>query len=225
MSFATPIRDMRFALDQMAGFGALQRTGAYPELSDDLVDAIMGEMGKFCDGVIAPLNWTSDQNGAVLENGVVRTSPGFQDAYKQYVEGGWGGLAFPEDVGGQGLPSTLAVALLDGLNQGCMSFALCTMLTNGAVKAMLHAGDETQRRLYLPKLVSGEWTATMNLTEPHAGSDLSELRTKAEPIGGGLYKISGQKIYITFGDHDMAENTVHLVLARLPDAPEGTCGV
>ena len=225
MKFSTPTRDMRFALEQMAGFDALTRTGAYPDLSDDLVGAILGEMAKYCDNVVAPLNEKSDREGARLENGVVRTTPGFKEAYAQYVDGGWGALAFPEEWGGQGLPQTLAIALVDALNGACMSFAIGTTLTTGAVKAILHAGTDEQKRLYLPKMVSGAWTGTMNLTEPQAGSDLSAVRTKAEPAGGGRYKISGQKIFITYGDHDMTDNIVHLVLARLPDAPEGTTGI
>lgn len=225
MTFATPVRDMRYALDHMAGFDALERSGAFEDLSDDLVSAILEEMGKYCDNVIAPLNWESDQNGAVLENGVVRTTPGFKDAYRQYVEGGWNSLAFPEEVGGQGLPSTLAVALVDVLNGACMSFAIGTTLTTGATKALKAVGTEEQKRLYLEKMVSGEWTGTMNLTEPQAGSDLSGIRTKAEPVGDGRYKISGQKIFITYGDHDLTDNIIHLVLARLPDAPEGTGGI
>ncbi len=225
MTFATPIRDIRFTLDHMAGFGALARSGAFANLSDDLVGPILEEMAKFCDGVVAPLNEASDRNPARLENGVVRTPPGFKEAYRQYVEGGWNALAFPEEVGGQGLPQALAIALVDGLNGACMSFAIGTTLTTGAVKAILHAGTAEQRRLYLRKMVSGEWTGTMNLTEPQAGSDLSAVRTKAEPVGEGRYKISGQKIFITYGDHDLSANIVHLVLARLPDAPEGTAGI
>ena len=223
MTFATPVRDMRFALKQMAGFDALK--SAYETLDDDIVEAILGEMAKYCDQVVAPLNEGSDREGATLENGVVRTSPGFKEAYRQYVDGGWNALAFPEEWGGQGLPATLAVALVDGLNQACMSFAIGTTLTTGAIKAILHAGTDEQKKLLLPKMISGEWSGTMNLTEPQAGSDLSALRTKAEPVGDGTYKISGQKIFITYGDHDMTDNIVHLVLARLPDAPEGTGGI
>lgn len=225
MTFKTPVRDMAFTLDHMAGFGALERTGAFEDLSQDIVSAILEEMGKYCDNVVAPLNEKSDAEGAVLENGVVRTTAGFKKAYKQYVEGGWNALAFPHEAGGQGLPQALAVALVDGLNGACMSFAIGTTLTTGAVKAILHAATPEQKKLYLEKMVSGEWTGTMNLTEPQAGSDLSGVRTRAEPMGDGAYKISGQKIFITYGDHDMTDNIVHLVLARLPDAPEGTAGL
>ncbi len=225
MTFSTPVRDMQFVLEHAAGFSALEKTGAFPELSDDLVAAVMEEMGKYCDQVVAPLNEGSDAQGARLENGVVRTSPGFEQAYAQYVEGGWNSLAFPEEWGGQALPATLANALVDALNGACMSFAIGTTLTTGAVKAIMHAGSDEQKKLYLEKMVSGAWSGTMNLTEPNAGSDLSAVRSKAEPVGDGRYKISGQKIFITYGDHDMTDNIIHLVLARLPDAPEGTAGI
>ena len=225
MTYATPIRDMRFALDQMAGFPALIRSGAYPDLSVDTVDAILSGAAKYCDEVVAPLNAGSDRAPSRLENGVVRTSPGFKDAYRQYVEAGWNSLAFPAEWGGQGLPGTLANALVDALNGASMSFAIGTTLTTGAVKAILNAGADWQKKTYLPNMVSGAWTGAMNLTEPQSGSDLSALRAKAEPMSDGRYKISGQKIFITYGDHDMTENIVHLVLARLPDAPEGTAGI
>jgi alkylation response protein AidB-like acyl-CoA dehydrogenase len=225
MPFRTPVRDIRFALDQMAGFQGLLRSGAFEGLDNETVDAVLGEAGRYCDNVVAPLNWEADRSPARLENGVVRTSPGFKAAYRAYVEGGWNSLSFPAEWGGQGLPSTLALALVDGLNGASMSFAIGTTLTTGAVKAILHAGTDAQKQLLLPKLVSGEWTATMNLTEPQAGSDLSALRARAEPMGDGRYRISGQKIFITYGDHDLADNIIHLVLARLPDAPEGVAGI
>ena len=225
MTYSTPVRDMRFALNYMADIGTLSSCEAYGEFDDTLTDAILEEIGKFCDGVLAPLNWDSDQNGAKLVDGVVHTTPGFDEAYRQYVEGGWPSLAFSDAIGGQGLPQTLALALVDAMNAACMSFAIGTTLTSGAAKAVAVAGDDAQKEIYLGKLVSGEWAGTMNLTESHAGSDLSILRAKAEPVGDGRYKISGQKIFITYGDHELTENVVHLVLARLPDAPEGTRGI
>jgi alkylation response protein AidB-like acyl-CoA dehydrogenase len=225
MTYATPVRDLRFSLDHMAGLPSLMRSGAFPDLTPDIADAILSEAAKYCDSAVAPLNWSSDRNPSRLENGIVRTSPGFREAYRAYVEGGWNSLAFPEEWGGQGLPQTLAVALVDALNGASMSFAIGTTLTTGAVKAILHAGTDVQKKTFLPKLVSGEWTGTMNLTEPQAGSDLSELRTKAVPAGDGTYRISGQKIFITYGDHDLADNIIHLVLARLPDAPPGSAGI
>jgi len=225
MSYKTPIRDIHFALNHMAGFQQLAKTEHYEELSDDLTSAILEEMAKYCDNQLAPLNKLSDTKGAVLENGVVRTTPGFKEAYDLYVEGGWGSLAFPEEVGGQNLPSTLSIAFIEALNAACMSFAIGTTLTTGAVKAIIHAGSDEQKALYLEKMVSGAWTGTMNLTEPQAGSDLSAIRAKAEPMGDGNYKISGQKIFITYGDHDLTDNIVHLVLARLPGAPSGTDGI
>ncbi len=225
MTYATPVRDMQFVLNHMVGFDAVKETGKFEDLNDELVEAVLAEAGKLADNVVAPMNWPQDQQGAKLENGVVRTPDGFKEAYQQYVEGGWNALAFPEEVGGQGLPQSLALTVSDALFSACITWSLCTTLTTGAVKALLAFGTDEQKELYLPKMVSGEWTGTMNLTEPHAGSDLSSLRTKAEPVGDGRYKITGNKIYISFGEHDMAENICHLVLARLPDAPEGTRGI
>ena len=225
MTYKTPIKDIRFALDHVAGFGALEKTGAFEDLSDDLVEAILEEMGKFCDQVIAPLNAVSDKQGATLVDGEVRMTPGFNEAYTQYVEGGWNALACPEDFGGQGLPTTLAVVLVEALNAACMSFAIGTTLTTSAVKALNAVATDEQKATYLEKLVSGEWTGTMNLTEPQAGSDLADVKTKAEPVGDGRYRITGQKIFITYGDHDLTDNIIHLVLARLVEAPEGTAGI
>ncbi len=225
MSYATPVRDIRYALKHMAGFDTLAATGKFEDLSDDLIDAILEEMARYCDEMVAPHNRNSDLDGARLEDGEVITTPGFREAYQAYVDGGWNALAFPESAGGQGLPSTLAVVLVDALNAACMSFAIGTSLTIGAAKAVKAVGTDEQKQLYLEKLVTGAWTGSMNLTEPQAGSDLSAIKTKAEPVGDGRYRITGQKIYITYGDHDLTDNVVHLVLARLPDAPEGTRGI
>ena len=225
MTYHTPVRDMKFTLDHAAGFEAVRQTGAFDDLSDDMVEAILAEAGKLADEVWAPLNWASDQHGARLENGKVFTTPGFKEAYQAYVDGGWNGLAFPEAHGGQAMPATLALAVFDALCGACLSLGMGTSLTTGAVKALLAHGSEQQQRLFLPKMVSGEWAGTMNLSEPQAGSDLSNLKCKAEPLGDGTYKITGTKIWISYGDHDLTENICHLVLARLPDAPEGTRGV
>ena len=225
MTYQTSVRDMRFLMEHAAGFDAVRQTGAFDDLSEDLVEAVLGEAGKFADNVIAPLNWTADQNGARLENGKVFTSPGFKEAYAQYIEAGWNGLAFPEEYGGQGLPQSMALMVSDALFAACIGFSMGTCLTTGAVKALLAHGSDEQREIFLPKMVSGEWAGTMNLSEPHAGSDLSALKCKAEPVGDGTYRIKGTKVWISYGDHDLTENICHLVLARLPDAPEGTRGV
>ncbi|MEO1041867.1 MAG: acyl-CoA dehydrogenase C-terminal domain-containing protein [Pseudomonadota bacterium] len=225
MTYHSPIRDMQFLLNHAAGFEALRDTGAFEDLSDEFLEAILGEAAKFSDEVIAPLNWTSDQQGARLENGKVFTSPGFKEAYSQYVEAGWNSVAFPEEFGGQNLPATLALMVFDAMCGACLSFTMGTSLTTGAVKALLAYGDEEQKEFILPKLISGEWAGTMNLSEPQAGSDLANIKTKAEPVGDGTYKIKGTKIWISYGEHDLTENICHLVLARLPDAPEGTRGI
>ncbi len=215
MSYAAPIADMRFALDAAAGV---------EEVSPELVGAILAEAAKLAEEVVAPLNQPADRCGSVLENGVVRTPPGFREAYAKYVEGGWNGLSCDPEFGGQGLPLALAASVAEMWNAACMSWALCPLLNAGAVELLARHGSDEQKRLYLGRLVSGEWTGTMNLTEPQAGSDLGALRTRAVP-DGGRYRITGQKIFITWGDHDMAANIVHMVLARTPDAPPGSHGV
>ena len=222
--YTAPLADMRFALEEIAGIGEIARLPGCEQASPDLVEAILEEAGKLASGVLAPLNRIGDKEGSRLENGVVRTPEGFKEAYRQYVEGGWNALPFEPEHGGQGLPMVLATAVLEMWNAANMGFALCPLLNVGAVEALTAHGTEEQKRIYLPKLISGEWTGTMNLTEPQAGSDVGALRTRAAREGSH-YRITGQKIFITYGEHDMAANIVHLVLARLPDAPQGTRGI
>jgi alkylation response protein AidB-like acyl-CoA dehydrogenase len=215
---------MSFAL-KLAGMDAVAALPGYEEATDDLVQAVLEEAGKFSAGVLAPINGDGDRHGAVLENGVVRTAPGWKDAYKQFAEGGWNSVPFDPDHGGQGLPWAVATAVNEMWQAANMSFGLCPLLNQGACEVIAHYGTEEQKQTYLEKMVSGEWTGTMNLTEPSAGSDLSQVRTKALRNDDGTYKIIGQKIFITYGDHDMTDNIVHLVLARTPDAPEGVKGI
>jgi alkylation response protein AidB-like acyl-CoA dehydrogenase len=222
--YAAPLADMRFALTEIAGMAEIAALPGCEQASPDLIDTVLEEAGKLAAGVIAPLNHLGDRQSSRLENGVVRTPDGFKEAWAEYVAGGWNALPFPEEHGGQGLPFALATAVAEMWNSANMSFALCPLLTIGAVEALAAHGTAEQQRLYLPKLVAGQWTGTMNLTEPQAGSDVGALRTRAERLGDH-YRITGQKIFITYGDHDMAENIVHLVLARLPGAPSGTRGI
>ena len=224
MTYAAPLADMRFVLKEVGGLGEIAQLPGCEAASPDLVEAILGEAGKLAETVIAPLNQPADRSGSILENGVVRTPPGFREAYAHYVEGGWNGLASDPECGGQGLPLALAIPVAEMWNSACMSFALCPMLTVGAVELLQTHGSDEQRRVYLGKLVSGEWTGTMNLTEPQAGSDLGAMRTRAVREGDH-YRITGQKIFITYGDHDLAPNIIHLVLARTPDAPPGSRGI
>ena len=224
MTYAAPIREMRFALDAIAELPEIAGLPGYGEATADLVSAILEEAGKLAGEVIAPLNHPGDRAGSVYENGVVRTPGGFQDAYRQFVEGGWNALPFDPDFGGQGLPWALATAVQEMWQAANLSFGLCPLLTAGAVELLQAHGSDQQKTDYLAKMISGEWTGTMNLTEPQAGSDVGALKTKAVP-NGDHYLISGQKIYITWGEHDCAGNIVHMVLARLPDAPEGTRGI
>ncbi|PXA93324.1 acyl-CoA dehydrogenase, partial [Caulobacter sp. D5] len=223
MTFRAPVRDLAFALRHVAGFDQLAE--AYPEADSDTVDAVLEAAGVFAAEVLAPINRQGDLVGAKLENGVVRSAPGFADAYKAFAEAGWTSLAAAPEHGGQGLPKALEIATLEMVQAANMAFGLCPMLSLGAIEALALHGTERHRNVFLPKLVSGEWTGTMNLTEPQAGSDLAALTTMATPDGQGGYTLSGQKIFITWGDHDATDNIVHLVLARTPDAPPGVKGV
>ncbi|MDM7984817.1 MAG: acyl-CoA dehydrogenase [Maricaulis sp.] len=225
MTYQAPVDELRFTLEEVAAVGAVKSGGAFAEFSEDLTFAILEEAAKLAGGVLAPLNRTGDLQGCTLKGGVVTTPEGFKDAYAQFVEGGWQGLQFPAEVGGMGLPRALGVAVLEMIQSANMAFGLGPMLTYGAIEALLAHGTQEQRDQYLPKLLTGEWTATMNLTEPQAGSDVGALRTKAEPNPDGSWSISGQKIYITWGEHDCTDNIIHLVLARTPGSPEGTKGI
>jgi alkylation response protein AidB-like acyl-CoA dehydrogenase len=225
MTFRAPIRDLAFSLRHAAGFDALTATAAFAEVDQETVDAVLEGAAALADGVLAPLNRDGDKVGARFENGQVIAAPGFKDAYRQYREGGWSGLAAAPEHGGQGLPKAVSLAVFEMAHAANMAFGLCPMLSEAAIEALTAHGTERQQALYLPKLVSGEWTGTMNLTEPQAGSDLALLNTRAEPDGAGGYRITGTKIFITWGDHDVAENICHLVLARLPDAPPGVKGI
>ncbi|MEM8659015.1 MAG: acyl-CoA dehydrogenase family protein, partial [Pseudomonadota bacterium] len=225
MTYHAPIREMQFLLETVLGAGRLTETERFAEATPDLSEAILGEAARMAEEVLAPLNRGSDLQGAVLENGVVRTSPGFVDAYRAIAEGGWCSISSDPQWGGMGLPMTLTSCVNEMLSSACLSLALNPLMSQGQIEALEHHGSDDLRDLYLPKLNSGEWTGTMNLTEPQAGSDVGALRTKAEPNGDGTYAVSGQKIYISWGDHDVAENICHLVLARLPDAGPGTKGI
>ncbi|OKL42581.1 acyl-CoA dehydrogenase [Pseudovibrio exalbescens] len=223
--YRAPINEIAFTLKEVAGLKQLQGLPGNEELSEDLVDAILSEAAKFAEEEIAPLNRKGDLQPAQLVDGAVKTTPGWKECYTNWYQGGWNSLTGSPEFGGQGLPNMLHVAVMEMWNSGNMAFTLGPTLTIGAVEALEKHGSEYLQSTFLPKLVSGEWTGTMNLTEPQAGSDLSALRTRAEPQPDGTYKIFGQKIYITYGDHDMTDNIVHLVLARLPDAPAGTRGI
>ena len=224
-SYNAPIRDMQFVMQELAGLEAVSALPGCEDASADLVDAVLEEANKFASGVIAPLNWTGDQEGARWDNGVVHTATGWKEAYKQFAEAGWTALACEPEFGGQGLPKLVSTAVMEMWKSANMAFSLCPMLTNGAIESIKLRGTDEQKAQYLHKMVSGEWTGTMNLTEPSAGSDLAAVRTRAVPEGDGTYKIFGQKIFITYGEHDMTDNIIHLVLARLPDAPEGVKGI
>jgi alkylation response protein AidB-like acyl-CoA dehydrogenase len=225
MSFTAAVADQRFVLEHVVRIGELAATERFAAASPDVVDAVLEGVGQFASGEWAPLNREGDTVGAKWSPDGVHMPASFVKAYKEYVEGGWGTIGVPEDFGGQGLPFAIQTAVLDTLGSANMGFALCPTLTVGAIEALIHHGSPEQQALYLPHLATGDWTGTMNLTEPQAGSDVGALRATAKPLGDGKWSIKGTKIYISFGDHDMADNIVHLVLARTPDAPAGTRGI
>ena len=225
MTYQAPVDDIVFSLKTVAALDDMDTSGLYPGLDADTVVAVIEEAGKFGAEVLAPLNAVGDRIGSKLSDGKVKTPPGFAAAYRQFVEGGWSALPCSEAYGGQGLPEIVATPVGEIWNAANVSFGLCPLLTQGAIHAIESGGSDELKAKFLPKMVAGAWTGTMNLTEPHAGSDLGPLSARAEPQGDGTYRITGTKIFITYGEHDMAENIIHLVLARLPNAPPGTRGI
>ncbi|WP_215405114.1 acyl-CoA dehydrogenase [Janthinobacterium sp. JC611] len=225
MSYQAPLKDMLFVMNELAGLAEIHTLPGCEDATPDTAEAVLEENAKFCGGVVAPLNGPSDKEPSFWHDGQVTTSTGFKDAFKAYGEAGWQGVQHPTEFGGQGLPKLLATPCIEMLNSASISFALVALLSDGAIEALLTAGSDEQKATYLENLVSGKWTGTMNLTEPQAGSDLAAVRTRAVPQDDGTYKVFGTKIFITYGEHDMAENIVHLVLARTPDAPAGVKGI
>ncbi|MCT8158923.1 acyl-CoA dehydrogenase [Pseudoruegeria sp. SHC-113] len=225
MPYRAPVEDFRFIFDEIVGLSEVVATERFAEATSDVTHAVLGEAGKMCEEVIAPVNRAGDLHPARLENGVVRSSPGFAEAYEAIREGGWVGLAADPEFGGMGLPFSVGTAVNDMMASACMALQLNPLLSQGQIEALEHHASDELKALYLPKLNAGIWSGTMNLTEPQAGSDVGALRSKAEPNGDGTYAVSGQKIFITWGDSDLHENTVHLVLARLPDGVAGTKGI
>ncbi len=224
-SYSAPLRDMRFVLHELAGIEQVGQLPGYEEATPDTVDAILEEAARFASGVLAPLNQPADREGARWHDGAVSVPEGFKEAYGQFVENGWNGIGAETEYGGQGMPQAVVAAVNEMWKASNMAFSLCPLLTTGAIEAITLNGSPELKAAYLPKMVEGNWTGTMNLTEPQAGSDLSLVRARAVPQGDGRYKIFGQKIFITYGEHDMTENIIHLVLARTPDAPEGVKGI
>ncbi len=225
MTYRAPVDDMVFTMAEVAGLQAVADLPGFEDAGADTARAVLEECANFNEGVVAPLNVAGDQHPSSLADGVVTTTRGFKEAFRQYADGGWQGIQHPPEFGGQGLPKVIGTACVEILNAANLSFALCPLLTDGAIEALLTAGSDAQRQRFIPNMISGKWTGTMNLTEPQAGSDLAMVRTRAVPQADGTYRISGQKIFITYGEHDMAENIVHLVLARTPEAPEGVKGI
>jgi acyl-CoA dehydrogenase len=225
MTYQAPVDDIAFTLKHAAGFSEALAQGLYGDLGEDVVDAVLSEAGRFAGDVIAPLNRIGDKHGTPFKDGKVTMPPGWKEAYTSWAQAGWNGVAAPEEFGGQALPHALNAACTEMWNAASMAFGIGPVLTMGALEALAAHGSDDLKRAYLPKLISGEWTGSMQLTEPQAGSDVGALRTKAERASDGSYRISGQKIFITYGEHDLTDNIVHLVLARLPDAPPGTRGI
>ncbi|WP_353155131.1 acyl-CoA dehydrogenase [Herminiimonas fonticola] len=225
MSYVAPLKDMLFVMNELADLAAVNALPGCEDATPETVEAVLEENARFCSEIIAPLNQTGDRQPSAWKDGVVTTTPGFREAFKAYGAAGWQGVQHPVDFGGQGLPKLVATPCMEMLNAANLSFALCPLLTDGAIEALMTAGSDEQKEKFLPNFISGKWTGTMNLTEPQAGSDLAMVRSRAIPQGDGTYKISGTKIFITYGEHDMAENIIHLVLARTPDAPEGVKGI
>lgn len=225
MSYVAPVKDMLFVINELAGLSDVNALPGCEDATSETVEAVLEENAKFAGEVVAPLNHSSDQEPSYWHDSQVTTSKGFKEAFKMFGEAGWQGVQHPQEFGGQGLPKLVATPCIEMLNAASISFALCPLLTDGAIEALLTAGSDAQKAIYLENLISGKWTGTMNLTEPQAGSDLAMVRSRAVPQGDGTYKIFGTKIFITYGEHDMAENIVHLVLARTPDAPEGVKGI
>ncbi len=225
MSYVAPLKDMLFNIKYLAGIDQIAQLPGFEDAGFDTAQAVLEEAAKFNESVVSPLNWEGDKNPSSWHDGKVTATPGFKEAFEQFVQGGWQGLQHPVDFGGQGLPKTIGASCGEMQNSASISFALCPLLTDGAIEALLTAGSDELKAIYLENLVSGKWTGTMNLTEPQAGSDLAAVRTRAEPQADGSYKVIGTKIFITWGEHDMAENIIHLVLARVTGAPEGVKGI
>ena len=225
MSYRAPVKDLLFVMKELADIDAVARLPGHEDAGIDTAAAVLEECARFNEGVVAPLNWDGDKNPSSFHEGQVKTTPGFKEAFRQFAEGGWQGLQHPVEYGGQGLPKLIHAACIEIVQGANLSFALCPLLTDGAIEALLTAGSDDQKQTYIPRMIDGSWTGTMNLTEPQAGSDLSLVRTRAEPQPDGSYKLFGTKIFITYGEHDMADNIVHLVLARVAGAPEGVKGI
>jgi butyryl-CoA dehydrogenase len=225
MSYSAPIKDMLFVINELAGLSEVNALPGFEDATQEIVESVLEENAKFCGEVIAPLNHPGDKEPSHWYDGKVTTSKGFKEAFKAFAEAGWQGVQHPPEFGGQGLPKLVATPCIEMLNSANLSFALCPLLTDGAIEALMTAGSAEQKQTFIPNLISGQWTGTMNLTEPQAGSDLALVRTRAVPQGDGTYRLFGTKIFITYGEHDMAENIIHFVLARTPNAPEGIKGI